>query len=170
MTNTNLHSSTNSERSRLSEFSFGLPASPDNAPEKLNVNQEPKHKPQRKRPGRSTPGDVLVALVILAAAVMGTLGVNTEMMIHFFPQVAAVLHLSSPTKPQALPSGANAQIMVWVDLNTGLYYCPGADSYGHTRDGRYLKQADARLGNFEPAGRRECTMESTAMLEGVAHQ
>ncbi len=168
MTNTDLHSGTSTETSKLSDFSFGLEGSSDNAPEHLNVNQE--QKPQRKRPGRSTPGDVLVGLVILAAAVMGTLGVNSEMVIHYFPQVAAVLHLSSPAQPTALSSGANAQIKVWVDLNTGLYYCPGTDSYGRTRGGRYVKQADARQGNFEPAGRRECTMDSSAMLEGVARQ
>ena len=170
MTNTDLQSSTDSESSRLSDFSFGLETAPENGPEPLAVKQEPAQKPQRKRPGRSTPGDVLAALVILAAAIMGTLGVNSEMVIHYFPQVAAVLHLSSPAQPAVLPSGANAQVKVWVDLNTGLYYCPGADSYGRTRGGRYLKQADARLGNFEPAGRRECTMESSAMLEGLARR
>ncbi|HKW24176.1 MAG TPA: hypothetical protein VJN48_00250 [Terriglobales bacterium] len=169
MTNTDLHSSS-IETSKLSDFSFGLAASPDNAPEHLDVNQEPEQKPQRKRPGKSTPGDLFAALVILAAAIMGTLGVNSEMMIHYFPQVAAVLHLSSPAERAALPSVVNAKVKVWVDLNTGLYYCPGADSYGRTRSGRYLKQADARLGNFEPAGRRECTTESSAMLEGLAHQ
>ena len=168
MTNTDPHTST--ETSKLSDFSFGSPASSDDAPAYGNVEQEPGQKPQRKRPGRSTPGDVLAAFVILAAAIMGTLGVNSEMMIHYFPQVAAVLHLSSPAKPAALPSGASGQITVWVDLNTGLYYCPGADYYGRTRGGRYVKQADARQGNFEPAGRRECTMDSSAMLEGVARQ
>jgi hypothetical protein len=170
MTNTDLHSSTNTETSKLSDFSFGLPASPEHSLEPVEANQEGAQKPQRKRPGRSTPGDFLAALVILAAAIMGTLGVNSEMVIHYFPQVAVVLHLSSPTKPAALPAGANAQIKVWVDLNTGLYYCPGADSYGRTRSGRYLNQADARLGNFEPALRTECTMESSAMLEGVARR
>ena len=170
MTNTDLHSSTSTEASKLSEFSFGLATSSDNVPAFGDVEQEQQQKPQRKRPGRSTPGDLLVALVILAAAIMGTLGVNSEMVIHYFPQVAAVLHLSSPAKPAVLPFGASAQIKVWVDLNTGLYYCPGADSYGRTRSGRYLKQADARLGNFEPAGRRECTMESSAMLEGLGKQ
>ena len=170
MTNTDLHSSTNTEPSKLSDFSFGLPASPEPSLEPVEANQEGAQKPQRKRPGRSTSGDLLAALVILAAAIMGTLGVNSEMVIHYFPQVAVVLHLSSPAKPAALPAGANAQIKVWVDLNTGLYYCPGADSYGRTRSGRYLNQADARLGNFEPALRRECTMESSAMLEGLARR
>jgi len=167
MTNAELHSSS-TEISKLSDFSFGLETAPD--AEHIEVNQEPAQKAQRKRPGRSTAGDLLAALVILAAAVMGTLGVNSEMVIHYFPQVAAVLHLTSPAAPAALPSGTNAQIKVWVDLNTGLYYCPGADSYGHTRSGRYVNQADARLGNFEPAQRRECTMESSAMLEGLARQ
>ena len=170
MTNTDVYSSTNTKMSKLSDFSFGLPASPDDSAEPSEGKQEPQPKPQRKRPGRSTPADVMAALVILAAAIMGTLGVNSEMVIHYFPQVAVVLHLSSPTQAAALPAGANAQIKVWVDLNTGLYYCPGADSYGRTRSGRYVNQADARLGNFEPALRRECTMESSAMLEGLARQ
>lgn len=165
MTNTDLHSSTSAETSGLSDFSFGLPVSSDNPLAYEDVNQETAHVPQRKRPRRSTAGDLLAALVILAAAIMGTLGVNSEMVIHYFPQVAAVLHLSSPAQRAALPSGANAQIKVWADLNTGLYYCPGADAYGRTRSGRYLKQADARLGNFEPAKGKECTTQSNAILE-----
>ena len=169
MTNTE-HSSTSSETSKLSDFSFGLPASSQDVPAYAVANEQAAEKPQRKRPRRSTAGDMLAAFVILAAAIMGTLGVNSEMVIHYFPQVATALHLSSPAQPAALPSGASAQIKVWVDLSTGLYYCPGADSYGRTHSGRYLKQADARLGNFEPAGRRECTMESSAMLEGLGKQ
>jgi hypothetical protein len=167
MTNAELHSSS-TEIFKLSDFSFGLVTAPD--PEHAEVNQEPAQKAQRKRPGTSSSGDLLAALVILAAAIMGTLGVNSEMVIHYFPQAAVVLHLSSPAAPAAVPSGTNAQIKVWVDLNTGLYYCPGADSYGRTRSGRYVNQADAHLANFEPAQRRECTMESSAMLEGLARR
>jgi hypothetical protein len=64
----------------------------------------------------------------------------------------------------ALPAGADAQIRVWADRKTGLYYCPGADSYGRTRNGRYMNQAEARLESFEPAQRRDCTTPAGAVV------
>jgi hypothetical protein len=153
---------TDSETSGLPLFSFGMPAEQTPAHSGA-VNEETRLKPRTKPPGRSTAGDVAVALVILAAAVVGCFGINSEMVIRYFPQVAAVLHLSAPAQDVALPSGTNAQIKVWVDLKTALYYCPGSDSYGRTRSGRFLSQTEARLANFEPAERKECTAPSSAM-------
>jgi hypothetical protein len=50
----------------------------------------------------------------------------------------------------------NPKIKVWVDLQTAIYYCPGADLYGKTPKGRYTTQEDARRDQFEPALRRPC--------------
>jgi hypothetical protein len=50
----------------------------------------------------------------------------------------------------------NPKIKVWVDLQTAIYYCPGADLYGKTPKGRYTTQEDAQRDQFEPALRRPC--------------
>jgi ribosomal protein L40E len=47
-------------------------------------------------------------------------------------------------------------IEVWVDPHTALYYCPGAEPYGKTADGRFSSQREAQLDRFEPAGRSAC--------------
>ena len=45
----------------------------------------------------------------------------------------------------------NPETQVWVDLHTALYYCPGTDLYGKTPKGKFTKQRDAQLDQFEPA-------------------
>ena len=50
----------------------------------------------------------------------------------------------------------NPDTQVWVDLQTALYYCPGADLYGKTPKGKYSSQRDAQLDSFEPAMRKAC--------------
>ena len=50
----------------------------------------------------------------------------------------------------------NPETQVWVDLQTALYYCPGADLYGKTQKGKFTTQRDAQLDQFEPAYRKAC--------------
>jgi DNA-binding NarL/FixJ family response regulator len=50
----------------------------------------------------------------------------------------------------------NPDTKVWIDLHTGLYYCPGADLYGKTGKGKYEKQREAQEDRFEPAARKPC--------------
>jgi hypothetical protein len=47
-------------------------------------------------------------------------------------------------------------VEVWVDPHTALYYCPGAEQYGKTADGRVSTQHDAQMDRFQPAGRTPC--------------
>ncbi len=47
-------------------------------------------------------------------------------------------------------------VEVWEDIHTALYYCPGAELYGKTKDGKRTKQRDAQLDQFEPASRKAC--------------
>jgi hypothetical protein len=58
--------------------------------------------------------------------------------------------------PDAPESKGNPETQVWVDLHTALYYCPGADLYGKTPRGKFTRQRDAQLDQFEPASRRAC--------------
>lgn len=163
MATPNFNANLSSENSRLSDFSYGLPSSDTGTPyEAEDWQMTPQ--PQTRRPGKTSVGDVMAGFVILGAALVGCLGVNREMIVHNFPQVAAVLHLTAEAQKPVLPAGADAQMRVWVDRNTGLYYCPGADSYGRTRNGRYMSQAEARLESFEPAQRRDCTTPVGAVV------
>lgn len=50
----------------------------------------------------------------------------------------------------------NPRTQVWLDLQTALYYCPGADLYGKTPRGRFSSQREAQLDQFEPAYRKAC--------------
>jgi hypothetical protein len=58
--------------------------------------------------------------------------------------------------PSAPLVAGNPNVQVWVDLHTALYYCPGADLYGKTPDGKFTTQRDAQLDQFEPAFRKSC--------------
>jgi putative methionine-R-sulfoxide reductase with GAF domain len=58
--------------------------------------------------------------------------------------------------PEPPESKGNPDTQVWVDLQTALYYCPGADLYGKTPKGKFAAQRDAQLDQFQPASRKPC--------------
>lgn len=58
--------------------------------------------------------------------------------------------------PEAPVDKGNPSTLVWLDLHTALYYCPGADLYGKTATGRYTTQREAQLDEFQPAYRKTC--------------
>lgn len=171
MANAQLRANYDAENSRLSEFSFGLPAA-DNRPAYTPAARETRRRAAAQQRGKSTPTEILLALLILGAAVVSTFGINQQMVARQFPQLAAALHLKVPAEAPALPTGDNAHVKVWADLSTALYYCPGSPSYGRTKNGRYLSQAEARLANFEPALRNDCSAGPAALLRkpAVAHR
>ena len=43
-----------------------------------------------------------------------------------------------------------------MDTRTALYYCADADLYGKTKGGKFTKQRDAQLDQFQPAARKAC--------------
>jgi len=59
-----------------------------------------------------------------------------------------------PISPSPQPGNPNTK--VWVDVHTALYYCPGADLYGKTADGKYTSQLDAQRDNFQPSTLKAC--------------
>ncbi len=61
----------------------------------------------------------------------------------------------APEAPNSASKG-NPDTQVWVDVHTALYYCPGADLYGKTPNGKFTSQRDAQLDQFEPALRKTC--------------
>lgn len=72
----------------------------------------------------------------------------------FFDRMLIRLGLADPPDPPVYKGNPNTQ--VWVDEQTALYYCPGADLYGKTPKGRMTTQRDAQLDQFEPASRKAC--------------
>ncbi|MGB6475906.1 MAG: GAF domain-containing protein [Candidatus Sulfotelmatobacter sp.] len=71
-----------------------------------------------------------------------------------FDKLLISLGLAEP--PDPVEDKGNPDTQVWVDLHSALYYCPGADLYGKTPQGKYTNQRDAQLGQFEPAYRKPC--------------
>jgi GAF domain-containing protein len=71
-----------------------------------------------------------------------------------FDRMLIKLGLADPPDPPVYKGNPNTQ--VWVDPQTALYYCPGADLYGKTPKGRMTSQRDAQLDQFEPASRKAC--------------
>ena len=67
-----------------------------------------------------------------------------------------LISLGLAEAPDPPESKGNPDTKVWVDLHSALYYCPGADLYGKTPQGKYASQRDAQLGQFEPAYRKAC--------------
>ena len=61
-----------------------------------------------------------------------------------------------PAPPERVQG--NPRTRVWVDLKTGLYYCPGADYYGYGgRDrGKVMSQKAAEYEYFQPATGAPC--------------
>lgn len=58
--------------------------------------------------------------------------------------------------PPAIHLQGDPAIEVWIDPHSALYYCPGEEQYGKTRDGRFASQREAQVDRFEPAGRSAC--------------
>ncbi len=67
-----------------------------------------------------------------------------------------LLELGLAEAPPAPEEKGNPEVQVWVDLQTALYYCPGADLYGKTPKGKYTTQRAAQLDQFEAASRKAC--------------
>jgi hypothetical protein len=72
----------------------------------------------------------------------------------FLEKTLVALGLAVP--PPAPVYLGDPNVKVWVDLQTGLYYCPGNSLYGTTAKGRYAAQGEAQQDSFEPAGRKPC--------------
>lgn len=50
----------------------------------------------------------------------------------------------------------NPDIKVWVNTASGVYHCPGTRWYGATKQGTYMRQADAQKKGYRPAYGRVC--------------
>lgn len=104
---------------------------------------------------------VVIAMIVLLVAVSGV-GPHQiqprpsggQQNLTLFERMLVSLGLAEA--PPVPVSAGNPNVEVWVDVHTALYYCPGADMYGKTPDGRTESQRDAQLDEFQPAARRNC--------------
>ena len=67
-----------------------------------------------------------------------------------------LISLGLAEAPEPAPDRGSPATQVWIDLQTGLYYCPGADLYGKTSKGKYATQRNAELDQYQPAYRKAC--------------
>jgi hypothetical protein len=77
------------------------------------------------------------------------------------PQPAPVRRqaaISKPAEPSPTiaPPAGRPTARVWLDVNTGLYYCNGSPLYGETEGGKFTTQDSARDGHYAPAGGQFC--------------
>jgi hypothetical protein len=104
---------------------------------------------------------VVIAMIVLLVAVSGVgphqiqpKPSGAQQNLTLFERMLVSLGLAEA--PPVPVSAGNPNVEVWVDVHTALYYCPGADMYGKTPDGRTESQRDAQLDEFQPAARRNC--------------
>lgn len=117
-------------------------------------------------------GDIYLALAIILVAVVIRWGVWSDRTaaspaapvtathrsptadLSLFDRMLVKLGLADP--PDAPVSKGNPKTQVWIDEQTALYYCPGAELYGKTPKGRLTSQRDAQFDQYEPAFRKPC--------------
>jgi hypothetical protein len=66
--------------------------------------------------------------------------------------LAAMLGLAALTAPLTALAAD-----VWVNTNSGVYHCPGAQYYGNTKRGTYLAESAAVTRGYRPANNRPCS-------------
>ena len=57
----------------------------------------------------------------------------------------------APAPTAAEISDAKAKGMVWANLNTKVYHMAGASTYGTTKNGKFMTEADAKAAGFRAA-------------------
>ena len=59
-----------------------------------------------------------------------------------------VINRNQPVPTQS-PGPAN--VIVWVNTNSGVYHCPNTRWYGKTKSGRFMTQREAQSKGYRPA-------------------
>ena len=107
---------------------------------------------RRIRPGAKYG---ILALILVVSAGLGWTNYH-QVLEEKFPWIDQIL---MKPKLKEMPSEiykGNPDAKVWIDTRSGLYYCKGEDVYGKTPHGKFAKQRNAQLDQFEPANRQGC--------------
>ncbi|MGH9576025.1 MAG: PilZ domain-containing protein [Terriglobales bacterium] len=111
------------------------------APEYLTRQQgEETQRRKRMRTALTSAASKILMVVVAVVLVLGVMN-------YLFRQS------SDPLQQQL--TGGGPDVRVWVHESTGLYYCPGAQSYG-TGPGRFMSQREAQLAYHRPALGKPC--------------
>ena len=65
-----------------------------------------------------------------------------------------LIHASSGHS--AFAQSAQEEVTVWVNTRSGIYWCPGGQWYGKTKQGKYMKECEARRAGYRPAYNKPC--------------
>src|SRR6185437_4683624 len=95
-----------------------------------------------------------VALVLAGAVVSAWPKSNSQLT--WFQALAIRYGLVHPSNAPNVVDQGNADVLVWVDVHTALYYCDGSDLYGKTPDGQFMTQHDAQSTRAESASQTPC--------------
>lgn len=58
--------------------------------------------------------------------------------------------------PAKRPHAARPDAKVWVNRQSGFYYCAGTTFYGKVQPGAYMSQGEALQGGYRPIGNEPC--------------
>ena len=101
--------------------------------------------------------DLFLGLAIIVAAVALLWPTPGGQKSKLPPWERALIAMGIAEAPaQVVHFHGDPNLKVWVDTHTALYYCPGDELYGKSRDGRFTTQREAQMERFEPAERSVC--------------
>jgi len=93
-------------------------------------------------------------LIFLLVLLDGGASLSRSLRSELTPRRELTLGLSQPMPNYANDGKSDTQ--VWVDIQNGLYYCPGAELYSRTQAGKFTTQIAAQLERFTSASRELC--------------
>jgi DNA-binding NarL/FixJ family response regulator len=96
-----------------------------------------------------------LAVIVIVSLVLGW-PYFQDLLGNRLPTLDPVLTKVGLKPPTPAPGAGNPETKVWIDVRTGLYYCPGEPAYGKTARGRFARQQDAERDQFQPADRKPC--------------
>jgi len=103
---------------------------------------------------------LVVAIGVSTVAMLWVLSATPTPGAHRKPRLRpwerALIAMGLAEAPEPPPRRGDPNVQVWVDPKTALYYCVGEELYGKAPGGHVATQREARMDQFQPAGRVAC--------------